>query len=65
MTNIKGLSITNDGSYKRIAITYDKIDDFGKVINSNIKVNRVITDSAILEAVSIIEDFAKTVVESK
>lgn len=63
MLNIKGLSIANDGDHKRMAITYDEIDETGKVIGSNIKINRIIVDDSILTAVSTIENFAKTIIK--
>lgn len=65
MINIKGMAVATDGSFKRIAITYDEIDETGKVINSNAKINRVVTDNAVLEAIAVIEDYAKTVVEAE
>ena len=63
MINIKGMAIATDGSFKRIAITYDEIDETGKVINSNSKINRVVTDETVLEAIAVIENYAKTIVE--
>ena len=62
MINIKGMAIATDGSYKRIAVTYDAIDDFGKIINGNSKINRIVTDDAVLNAISIIENYSKTIV---
>lgn len=63
MVNVKSLAIATDGSYKRLAVTYDEVDDAGKVINSNVKVNRVVVDDAVLGAVSTIEDFAKSIIK--
>lgn len=37
MINIKGLAIATDGNFKRMAVTYDEIDNTGKVTNSNAK----------------------------
>lgn len=65
MTNIKGMAIATDGSFKRIAITYDEIDGTGKIVNSNAKINRVVTDDTVLEAISVIENYAKTVIEAE
>ena len=48
MINIKGIAIAQDGAMKRMAVTYDKIDDNGKIINPNVRFNRVITDGNIL-----------------
>lgn len=64
MINIKGLSIAADGSYKRVAITYDEIDDAGKVTKGNNKINRIVADSAILEAISVIEKYANSVINA-
>lgn len=59
MKNIKGLAVMTDGNLKRMAITYDEIEtETGKVINSNVKMNRVITDESILEALNTVEDHA-------
>ena len=58
MINIKGIEIAQDGAMKRMAVTYDKIDDNGKIINPNVRFNRVITDGNILGAVAQLEDFA-------
>lgn len=64
MLNIKSLAIATDGSYKRLAVTYDEIDDAGKIINSNVKVNRVVVDENVLHAVSTIENFAKSIISN-
>ena len=58
MINIKGIAIAQDGAMQRMAVTYDKIDDNGKIINPNVRFNRVITDGNILGAVAQLEDFA-------
>lgn len=62
MNNIKGFAVASDGNMKRIAITYDKIDDTGKVINSNIKINRLVTDNTVSEAITTIETYLNTIV---
>ena len=64
MLNIKSLAIATDGSYKRLAVTYDEVDDAGKVINGNAKINRVVVDDTILSAASTIEGFAKSIIEN-
>lgn len=62
MLNIKGLAIATDGNFKRMAVTYDEIDNTGKVVNSNVKINRVITDESVLDAVAIIENYALSII---
>lgn len=64
MKNIKGFAIANDGNMKRIAITYDELDDVGKVTGSNIKINRLVTDSIVLDAVTAIENYVQTLIDT-
>lgn len=58
MINIKGFAIAQDGAMKRIAVTYDQIDSNGKVVNPNARINRVITGSDVLAAVTLLENYA-------
>ena len=64
MINIKGTAIANDGNMKRIAITYDVIDESGSVIEVNKKKNVMIVDDNVLNAVSTIEQFAQNLIDS-
>ena len=64
MNNIKGYAIANDGSMKRIAITYDVIDENGKPIKVNAKTSNFITDYEVLNAVSVLEQYALSVVNN-
>lgn len=63
MKNIKGFAVASDGNMKRIAITFDEISDTGKVINSNVKMNRIITDENVLAAVSTFEQYGQIVID--
>lgn len=63
MKNIKGFAVASDGNMKRIAITFDEISDTGKVINSNVKINRIITDENVLAAVSTLEQYGQIVID--
>lgn len=63
MNNIKGYAIATDGDMKRIAITYDVIDETtGKVTNSNVKVNRIVTDEKALEGIAYLDNYCKEVI---
>lgn len=62
MENIKGIAIVTDGSQKRIAVTYDEINDEGEIIKPNVRVNRVIMNENAKNAVSILEDYAKQII---
>lgn len=65
MINIKGTAIAQDGTVKRIAVTYDEINEDGKVINSNSKINRIVVDENVLSAISVIDAYAKTVINNE
>lgn len=62
MKNVKGFAIANDGNMKRIAITYDDIDETGKIINPSMKLNRVIVDDNILKSVNALFDYAESII---
>jgi hypothetical protein len=65
MKNIKGFAIANDVVMKRIAITYDEINDDGSIINANVKMNRIITDKTVLKAVESVTNYAQTVIDAE
>lgn len=59
MINIKAIATASDGSVKRMAITYDIINDEGKVTSANAKLNRVVIDQAALKAIDTLEQLAQ------
>ena len=66
MKNIKGIAVATDGSLKRMAITYDVIDEAtGKVTASNVKTNRVVTGEDVLAELEKIEQFAQTIIDGE
>lgn len=66
MKNIKGIAVATDGSLKRMAITYDVIDETtGKVTSSNVKANRVVTDAEVLSEITKIEEFAQMIIDAE
>lgn len=65
MNNIKGFAVATDGNMKRIAITYDVVDESGKVINPNVRVNRVVTDKDVLNGIAQIESYAQEIVDAE
>lgn len=64
MNNVKAFAIASDGTMKRIAITYDVINEEGKVVNSNVKINRIITDNDVLESTNTILNYAQSIVDN-
>lgn len=66
MKNIKGIAVATDGSLKRIAITFDEIDETtNKVAKPNAKANRVVTDATILASIASIEAFAQGIIDAE
>lgn len=59
MINIKAIATASDGSVKRMAITYDVINDEGKVTSANAKLNRVVIDQSALKAIDTLEQLAQ------
>lgn len=59
MINIKAIATATDGSVKRMAITYDVINDEGKVTSANAKLNRVVIDQTALKAIDTLEQLAQ------
>lgn len=59
MINIKAIATATDGSVKRMAITYDVINDDGKVTSANAKLNRVVIDQTALKAIDTLEQLAQ------
>ena len=59
MINIKAIATATDGSVKRMAVTYDVINDEGKVTSANAKLNRVVIDQAALKAIDTLEQLAQ------
>ena len=66
MNNIKGFAVITDGNTKRIAITYDVInDETGVVMEQNKKINRIITVDSAKESVKTLEDYAQGIIDSE
>lgn len=63
MNNIKAIGMANDGSMKRISVNYDVVNEEGKVVSSNKRINRVITDNDVINAINIIYEYANTMLE--
>mgnify|MGYP000923625563 CR=1 FL=1 len=65
MKNIKGIAFASDGNMKRMAVTYDELDESGKVIKSNIKINRIVMDAECLSAISDMETYAASILNEE
>ena len=65
MKNIKGIAVVTDGNLKRIAVTFDVVEDNGTISKINQRINRVVTDSAVIDNISALEQYAQTIVDSQ
>lgn len=63
MINIKNVTISQDGSFKRLSIMYDELDDAGKMTGTNNRLTRVVTDNTVLEAIDTINSFIESAIE--
>lgn len=61
--NIQSISLSNDGKLNRVSIMWDELNDEGKTITTNNRATRVVTDESVLDAISIVEDYAQGVIE--
>jgi hypothetical protein len=64
MNNIKGIAFVSDGNLKRIAVTFDIIEDDGTVTSSNTRINKIVTDSDAQEHISALEKFAQSIIDN-
>ena len=64
MYNVKGYAVAKDGNMRRIAITYDVIDDTsGKPVKVNAKANNFIVDENVKAALSTVDAYVQNIVE--
>lgn len=65
MKNIKGIAVVTDGSLKRMAVTFDVVEDDGTISRTNQRINRIVTDSGVLEAAKEFEAYAQKIVDEQ
>jgi len=63
LKNIKGFSVSTDGTMKRIAVIYDVIDESGKVTKANARINRLVTDEITLNAIDELLTYSQNLIE--
>ena len=65
MKNLKTVAVATDGSFKRIAMSYDEINNGGTATAINKRVNRVVTDVDVLAAIDVLENHAKKIINEQ
>ena len=63
MNNITGIGVIQLGNAKRIGITYQVIDESGKITADNQATNKIITNEEVLKAVSVLNDYAQSIID--
>lgn len=63
ITNIQSINLANDGKLQRVSIMWDELNDEGKTISTNNRATRVVTDNEVLNAISIVEEYAQAVIK--
>lgn len=49
----------------RLSVTYSEIDDAGKIIKQNVRVNRIVLDETELTNITAVEAFAQKIVDGE
>lgn len=62
MKRVTSIGIFDDAVGKRISITFSEIDNEGKIIKENERVDRVITDDNVLHNCNALTEYAKTLI---
>mgnify|MGYP007069873152 CR=1 FL=1 len=63
MINVKNLAISQDGGFKRVSIAYDELSDEGKIIGTNNRITKIVTEQDILDSIDVLMNYANTVIE--
>jgi hypothetical protein len=64
MRVVTSVTIWNDAVGKRISITYSEIDETGKIIADNKRIDRIITDASARKLAEDLQAYAQTFVDS-
>lgn len=64
MNNLKGVAFTNDGNMKRISITYDVVNENGKVVKANAKITRIVADADASAHIDGLQIYAQDIIDN-
>lgn len=65
MKKVTAVTLFNSGEGMRISIMFSELDETGKVINDNSRIDRVILSSDALSLVDSINSYAQTIIDSE
>ena len=63
MKVVTSIGMFDDAIGKRISLTYSEIDETGKIISDNKRVDRVVVDPDVIEHMNAIKEYAATLIE--
>lgn len=64
MKVVTSVTVWNDAVGKRISITYSEIDETGKIIADNKRIDRIITDASAKKLADDLQAYAQTFIDS-
>jgi len=65
MKKVTSVTIWNDAVGKRVSITYSEISDTGVIIADNKRIDRVVTDAAIIQTADQMAGYAQQMVDGE
>lgn len=63
MKIVTSVGLFDDAVGKRISLTYSEIDETGKIISDNKRLDRVVIDQTVIGYIDAIKDYAATLIE--
>ena len=63
MNIVTSIGLFDDAIGKRISLTYSQIDDTGKIISDNKRIDRVVTDTTVIENINAVRAYAASLIE--
>ena len=64
MKIVTSVTVWNDAVGKRISITYSEIDETGKIVADNKRIDRIITDTSAKQIADDLQAYAQTFIDS-
>lgn len=65
MRKVTSITTHTTAEGKRISITFSEIDETGKIVEDNKRINRVVVDEEALVHINALEEFAQGIVSAE
>lgn len=62
---VSSLATVNANGAQRLSITYTKVNEEGKIVEDNVRINRIVLDDNILEVIQELIQFAQQIVDKE